>query len=211
MPAVKANLDADPNSLGSFLSSILIYLTVLFPLVVVMSLSLQLKRTLTNVTVPHVVFLGALYFGILAAGCAFATLGLWTDPVYAAHDLHPTAFDLFILVHTILYLSLTVGQMRICFESSVLALELSQAAALITVGIHCSWAVPRKLIDAGERAGFAWNRAQIIGAGLDLAVQCSCWSPPVPKLRSGSLRRGKDEHCRSRLHQLRLLSAARGH
>ncbi|KAJ8901583.1 hypothetical protein NDN08_003791 [Rhodosorus marinus] len=146
---------SNPSSLNSFMLAILLYLMVLFPIVLVLSVLFQVKRSLSNLTLDHVVMMGSGYFGVLSCLCTFATLLYWRDLLIVVHDKHPVGFDLFVVMQSFLFWAMTICQIRASLDGEWTSSPFLQCSGLITIGVYFILSLPAKLQHEGANPASA--------------------------------------------------------
>lgn len=120
---------------NSFYAGFITNIVLLTPLVLAMSAVLKIKRSMTRMTVGHIIMLGNAYFGLLSFGCFIATTLMYVDVMNTLASSQLWFFHFLMMAHTAAFLLLVFAHLiaAVRCQSNVTFFHLIMQFA---VGIH---------------------------------------------------------------------------
>lgn len=124
-----------PGKSSAFYSGLITAFVTLLPAIVIVSICLRVKRSLSQLSLRHIALLGCMYFAMLSALCLAASLITKIDVLVHIQLNSQPIYDFTILIHGFVYAFFTTTHIATSVADGK-AKSFTLSVAIITVGVH---------------------------------------------------------------------------
>jgi hypothetical protein len=128
-------IEAHIQKPSPFYTGLITAFVSLFPAVVIASICLKVKRSLSQLSIRHLALLGCVYFAILSTLCLAATTVTDIDVLVHLRQSSRALYDFAIIVHGIVYGVFTMTHIATAIADGK-AKSFSLSLSLVGIGVH---------------------------------------------------------------------------
>lgn len=124
-----------PGESSTFYSGLIAAFVTLFPAVVIASITLRVKRSLSQLSLRHIALLGCIYFALLSALCLAASTITRIDVLTHIQENSQALYDFAVIINGFIYAFFTATHVATAMADGK-SKSFTISTAIVAIGVH---------------------------------------------------------------------------